>query len=80
MGKSEIIKMEQEVLKQIKLYRERDNISQSKVSFDLGYKSNQFALIESGKTRLTVDLLSRLNEIYGWEFKLSKELETIKNK
>ena len=60
-----------EVIDQLRCQREDAGITQMELSLALGYKTNTIYLIESGKTKITVDLLSKLNEMYGWEFELN---------
>jgi len=63
----------EEVIEQLRYQREGAGITQMELSLALGYKTNVIYLIENGKTKITVDLLSNLNNIYGWEFELNNK-------
>lgn len=55
---------------QLKSQREKARLSQLEVSLALGYKHNVVYRIEKGST-VKVDTLTKLNQLYGWEFSVN---------
>ena len=60
----------EKIINQIRYKREDAGISQMELSLSLGYKTNMIYMLEAGKTKVTVELLTKLNEMYGWEFEV----------
>ena len=57
---------------QIWKHRKNANMSQMELSLAMGYKTNVIGLIENGKRKATVDLLTKMNNHFGWEFTFKK--------
>lgn len=59
---------EKEIIEKIKAYRIDYGLTQEEASERMGYKSNRFYHFEKGQIRITIELLDRMREVFGWEF------------
>jgi len=61
-------KVEQQIINQAIEQRKQAGMSQMEVSIKLGIMYNVMYLFEAGKKQVTIDFISKLNEVFGWEF------------
>ena len=59
---------EKEIIEKIKAHRIDYGLTQKEASEKMGYISNRFYHFEKGHIRITLELLNRMREVFGWEF------------
>lgn len=64
--------MKKTIGQQIFEQRNKQGISQLELGQKIGLKTNQITNWENGRTHPSIDQLTKMNELFGWEFIFKK--------